>query len=91
VDSPSPSTERGPGGEVRNERIPRVARDFAPRLAELHDALDCAVLSAYGWQDFTPLPEGEGPGVRALRTPDSDEELLRRLLALNLQRAASHE
>jgi hypothetical protein len=59
-------------------RIPKSARDFTPRLAELHDTLDKAVLSAYGWDDL----------FSRLRTLDGDEELLRRLLALNLQRAA---
>ncbi|MBK7900018.1 MAG: hypothetical protein KA603_14920 [Azonexus sp.] len=39
-----------------------------------HKALDQAVAAAYGWPDYTP------------ETPD--EEILRRLLALNLARAA---
>lgn len=52
------------------------ARGFAPRLYELHEALDAAVLAAYGWDDLNGK----------LRTPDGDEELLRRLLALNLAR-----
>ena len=39
-----------------------------------HKALDQAVAAAYGWADYTP----EMP----------DEEILRRLLALNLERAA---
>ena len=39
-----------------------------------HKALDAAVATAYGWTDYTPdMP---------------DEEILRRLLALNLERAA---
>ena len=38
-----------------------------------HKALDAAVAAAYGWQDYTP----EMP----------DEEILARLLALNLARA----
>ncbi len=42
-------------------------------LAQAHEALDAAVAAAYGWADWTPaLP---------------DDEILRRLLALNLQRA----
>ncbi len=56
------------------------AIDFAPRLAELHDVLDRAVLAAYGWDDLADV----------IRTPEGDEELLRRLLALNLERAASN-
>lgn len=43
-------------------------------LAQAHEALDAAVAAAYGWVDYTPqMP---------------DEEVLRRLLALNRERAA---
>lgn len=43
-------------------------------LAQAHAALDAAVAAAYGWADWTPeLP---------------DDEILRRLLALNRERAA---
>jgi len=38
-----------------------------------HEALDAAVAAAYGWTDYTP------------QMPDN--EVLARLLALNLQRA----
>jgi hypothetical protein len=48
------------------------AADFAPRLADLHDALDAAVCAAYGWP------------ADVLRDED---EILRRLLALNLERS----
>ncbi|MCI0710931.1 MAG: hypothetical protein L0154_12285 [Chloroflexi bacterium] len=48
------------------------AKDFAPRLHQLHRALDEAVCDAYGW------PYG---------VLDAEEEMLRRLLALNLERA----
>jgi hypothetical protein len=66
------ASENGPrnGGDA--------AAAFAPRLVELHDTLDRAVLDAYGWSDL----------AESLRTPEGDEELLRRLLALNLERAA---
>jgi len=43
-------------------------------LDNAHKALDAAVATAYGWNDYTPAM--------------SDEEILRRLLALNLARAA---
>lgn len=43
-------------------------------LVQAHEALDAAVAAAYAWSDYTPV------------TPD--DEILRRLLALNLQRAA---
>ena len=42
-------------------------------LAQAHEALDAAVAAAYGWADYTPQMPGE--------------EILRRLLALNRQRA----
>lgn len=58
-------------------RSSTAAAAFAPRLAELHAALDAAVLTAYGWDDL----------IGRLRTPEGDEALLRRLLALNLERA----
>ncbi|CAG0985589.1 hypothetical protein ARNL5_02824 [Anaerolineae bacterium] len=63
-------------GNSNREKIVKSARDFAPRLAALHDALDAAVLAAYGWSDL----------VGKLRTPEGDQELLRRLLALNVMR-----
>ncbi|MDP2164421.1 MAG: hypothetical protein Q8K21_09425 [Hydrogenophaga sp.] len=44
-------------------------------LAMAHEALDAAVAAAYGWADYTPHM--------------SDDELLARLLALNLQRSAA--
>jgi hypothetical protein len=43
-------------------------------LAQAHAALDAAVAAAYGWADYTPAM--------------TDDEILRRLLALNLERAA---
>ncbi len=51
-----------------------AAANFAPRLDELHLALDHAVCDAYGWE-YDIL--------------NDEEEILRRLLALNLERAAS--
>jgi hypothetical protein len=42
-------------------------------LAQAHDALDAAVAAAYGWADWTSAM--------------ADDEILRRLLALNLTRA----
>ena len=53
-------------------KVKPAAGDFAPRLDELHRELDEAVCDAYGW------------GVEVL---DDEEEILRRLLALNLERA----
>ncbi len=53
-------------------RVPAAAADFAPRLDDLHRALDVAVCDAYGWP-YEILGD--------------EEEILRRLLALNLERA----
>jgi hypothetical protein len=92
---PSPEFGGGAGGGGQQNNGPRkaptAAQTFAPRLAELHDTLDRAVLAAYGWGDIDPLlplPIAMGRGVY-LRTPEGDEELLRRLLALNLARAGT--
>jgi hypothetical protein len=46
-------------------------------LAQAHEALDAAVAAAYGWADYTPAMP--------------DDEILRRLLALNLERAAGQD
>ena len=53
-----------------------AAADFAPRLDQLHRELDHAVCAAYSW-DYAIL--------------EDEEEILRRLLALNLERAAQPE
>ena len=61
----------------------------------LHRALDIAVRDAYGWSDLDlchdfveveTLPENDR--LRYTLSPTARKELLRRLLALNLQRAA---
>ncbi len=54
-------------------RVVPAAGDFAPRLDVLHRALDEAVCDAYGWE-YDVLAD--------------EEAILRRLLALNLERAA---
>lgn len=62
-------------------------------LRELHDELDRAVFAAYGWHDLadklvglpgatTPLPD------KSEAQAEAEEELLRRLVALNAERAA---
>ncbi|MBU2785871.1 class I SAM-dependent DNA methyltransferase [Acidithiobacillus ferriphilus] len=62
-------------------------------LAELHDALDHAILDAYGWSDLADAIVGQPGGTTPL--PDkhvalreAEEEILTRLVALNTQRAA---
>ena len=59
-------------GKETTGSIKAAAADFAPRLLELHTALDHAVIAAYGW-DVSVL--------------DDDEAILRNLLALNSSRA----
>ncbi len=60
---------------VETMKVKADAAAFAPRLRELHNTLDRAVCDAYGWpHDIL----------------DNDDEILRRLLELNLQRAESN-
>ena len=67
-------------------------------LRKLHRELDEAVLSAYGWIDLNlghdfheveTLPENDR--VRYTISPEARKELLKRLLALNHQRAAEEK
>jgi hypothetical protein len=59
---------------VETIRVKPDAAAFAPRLLELHTVLDRAVCDAYGWPDDIL---------------NNDDEILSRLLALNLQRAGA--
>lgn len=67
-------------------------------LRKFHRELDEAVLAAYGWTDLNlghdfheveTLPENDR--VRYTISPDARKELLKRLLALNHQRAAEEK
>ena len=69
------------------------AQGLVSMLRELHDVLDCAVFTAYGWEDLakklvglpgatTPFPDK--PEEQA----EAEDELLRRLVELNAQRSA---
>lgn len=65
-------------------------------LKEIHDDIDRAVLTAYGWEDLIPELVGK-PGA-TLPSPhkteaqeQAEEELLTRLVALNQQRAAEEK
>lgn len=60
--------------EVAKRTLTNLYNQRPAWLAQAHAALDAAVAAAYGWADYTP----EMP----------DDEILRRLLALNLARAA---
>ncbi len=65
-------------------------------LKEIHDDIDRAVFAAYGWEDLIPRLVGK-PGATLPsphKTPDqeaAEEELLSRLVALNLERAAEEK
>jgi hypothetical protein len=68
-----------PGRQARPRGRPQEAHPDQPLqrspawLDLAHKALDAAVAAAYGWADYTPAMP--------------DDEILRRLLALNLERA----
>ncbi len=65
-------------------------------LKEIHDDIDRAVLTAYGWEDLIPRLVGK-PGATLpspYKTADqeaAEEELLTRLVALNQERAAEEK
>lgn len=65
-------------------------------LRELHDALDRAVFEAYGWSDLgeilVGLPGATTPLLdKSDEQAEAEEELLRRLVDLNAERAAEEE
>ncbi|HEY2048592.1 MAG TPA: DNA methyltransferase [Caulobacteraceae bacterium] len=71
-----------------------IAADFA-RLRELHAAMDCGVLTAYGWDDLAARaapefhPREDDPDKTRLDWPQAfKDEVLARLLDLNRTRAA---
>lgn len=55
-------------------------------LRRLHDAMDRAVLAAYGWHDLTPPPYGT---ATADEQQAFDDEIIDRLFVLNAERAAA--
>jgi len=60
------------------------------RLRELHAAMDRAILSCYGWDDINPnhdFYKNERGQTRFTVSPEARREILRRLLALNLDLA----
>ncbi len=61
------------------------------RLRELHSAMDCAILACYGRTDLDPghsFHQNERGQTRYTISPTARRDLLRRLLALNLEIAA---
>ena len=70
-----PVAKPGHEAELKKRTLTNLYNERPNWLDELHKQLDMAVAYAYGWFDYTPeIPE---------------EEILRRLLALNLERAAA--
>ena len=63
----------GHEAELKKRTLTNLYNARPAWLDHAHQALDAAVAAAYGWADDTPAV--------------SDEEVLRRLLALNLERA----
>jgi type II restriction/modification system DNA methylase subunit YeeA len=68
-----PVAKPGYEAQLRERTLTHLYNQRPPWLDDAHKALDAAVAAAYGWADYTP----EIP----------DEEILQRLLALNLERA----
>jgi hypothetical protein len=68
-----PVAKPGHEADLRKRTLTNLYNARPAWLALAHRALDKAVAAAYGWPDYTP----EVP----------DDEILRRLLALNLERA----
>ncbi|WP_456667708.1 class I SAM-dependent DNA methyltransferase [Bradyrhizobium sp. USDA 3240] len=65
-------------------------------LKEIHDDIDRAALAAYGWDDLIPALVGKPgatlPSPQRTETQErAEEELLARLVALNLERAAEEK
>ena len=63
--------------EVAQRTLTKLYNQRPAWLAQAHAALDAAVAAAYGWADWTPAM--------------ADDEILRRLLALNLARSANSQ
>ena len=70
---PRPVAKPGHEAELKKRTLTNLYNARPAWLNLAHQELDKAVAAAYGWPDYTP----EMP----------DDEILRRLLALNLQRA----
>ncbi len=60
--------------ELAERTLTKLYNQRPAWLGAAHEALDLAVARAYGWADYTPAM--------------ADEEILKRLLALNLERSA---
>jgi len=70
-----PVAKPGHEADLKKRTLTKLYNDRPAWLALAHQELDSAVAAAYGWRDYTPAMP--------------DEEILRRLLALNLERSAA--
>ena len=69
-----PVAKPGHEAELKKRTLTNLYNHRPAWLDNAHKELDAAVAAAYGWADYTPEMR--------------DEEILRRLLALNLERSA---
>ena len=70
-----PVAKPGHEADLKNRTLTNLYNKRPPWLTLSHEALDTAVAKAYGWSDYSPQW--------------TDEEILRRLLALNQQRSGN--
>ena len=68
-----PVAKPGKDAELKKRTLTNLYNQRPTWLDNAHQTLDAAVAAAYGWTDYTPAMP--------------DEKILRRLLALNLERA----
>ena len=71
---PRPGLSEADAKTLQKRTLTSLYNQRSAWLAQAHEALDAAVAAAYGWADYTPAMP--------------DDEILRRLLALNRERAA---
>jgi hypothetical protein len=69
-----PVAKSGHEADLKKRTLTNLYNARPAWLSHAHQQLDAAVAAAYGWKDYTPEM--------------SDDEILRRLLAVNLERAA---
>ncbi|MBP9954626.1 MAG: class I SAM-dependent DNA methyltransferase [Ottowia sp.] len=72
---PRPGLSEADAKALQKRTLTNLYNQRPAWLAQAHEALDAAVAAAYGWADYTPAM--------------SDDDILRRLLALNLARAGA--
>ena len=72
---PRPGLSEADAKALQKRTLTNLYNQRPAWLAQAHEALEAAVAAAYGWADYTPAM--------------TDDEILRRLLALNLARAGA--